>query len=247
MKRDTSVNLSTHYYVISLSERSVELYEAFRDIIIDIRNGGFPVEVRLLEERETPTFDREQRLILAFQTVDQRFGECYRNDPLRLVVVGERDLLDLFTSITMHQDAIVGRIEGDFSDTSLRDLGKIAWSVVKEAISGLVDGAMGDLENAARARRTVCGLDAVSKLAVTGVKATLLVEEDYHMRGSISRTSQSLEISQDVDVMEEMDDTVDVVIAMVLKSGGKVILTPKGSLNSLGKIVLLLSGSEALR
>jgi hypothetical protein len=241
------VHLSTHYYVISLSEQLNALFEAFRDTIIDIRNGGFPVKVPPQTLGAGSSSDREERLREVFRIVDQLFGDCYRHDPLGLIVAGEKKMLDIFNSVTAHEDIIIGYIEGDYSATSLHDLGKIAWPIIREAISGLLDETMHDVEIATKAGRTVCGLAAVSQLEIAGVKATLVVEDDYHMRGSIHRTAQSLEISQDVDVMEELDDAVDAVIEKVLESGGNVVFAPSGSLDKLERIVLLQHGSEVLR
>lgn len=241
------MHLSTHYYVISLSDQSNALFEAFRDTIIDIRNGGFPVEVPRQTRSAADPIDRKERLGEVLRIVDKQFGDCYRQDPLRLVVVGENYLQDIFTSVTAHENVIIGRVEGEFGATSPHDLGKIAWPVVKEAVSGLLGETMRDLEIASKEGRTVCGLEAVSQLAIAGVKATLVVEDDYHLRGSIRRTPESLEISRDVGVMEEIDDAVDVVIEKVLESGGNVVFAPGGSLNKLERIVLLPHGSEDVR
>lgn len=238
------MHLSTHYYVISLSERSNALYEAFRDTIIDIRNGGFPVEVSLQLLGAGDPNDREERLREAFRITDRLFGDCYRHDPLGLVVTGERSMLDIFDSVTAYGDIIIGHIEGDYGSTSLHDLGKIVWPVVREALSGLLDETIHDLEIATKEGRAVCGLAAVSQLEMAGVKATLVVENDYHIRGSIQKTAQSLEISQDVDVMQEIDDAVDAVIERVLESGGNVVFAPSGSLNTLERIVLLRHESD---
>jgi hypothetical protein len=240
-------HLSTHYYVISLSEDKNALYEAFRDEVIDIRNGGFPLDAQLRGPSGADSIDREARLSETLRTVDKLFGDCYRQDPLGVVVIGAKELVALFTSMTAHRNVIVGHVEGDFSETSLHDLGKVAWPVVKEALSGLQEDAIRDLEIAEKAGRTVSGLDAVLRQALSGVNATLMVEDDYHMRGSITRTSQSLEISTDVDVMEELDDAVDMIIEKVLQSGGNVVFTPKGSLHKQERIVLLLRGSGDLR
>ncbi|MBI4720645.1 MAG: hypothetical protein HY770_05400 [Chitinivibrionia bacterium] len=240
------MHLSTHYYIISLSERSNALFEAFRDTIIDIRNGGFPVEPPQAPN-SVDSIVREERLREVLRIVDRHFGDSYRQDPLRLVVVGEREMQDIFESVTAHRNAIIGRVEGDYSTTSLHDLGKITWPVVREAVSGLVDEAMRELEIATKARRAVCGLPAVSQLAIAGARGTLLVEDDYHMRGSIQRTPQSLEISREVDVMEEMDDAVDMVIEKVLESGGNVVFAPSGSLRTSKNIVLLLRKPEDAR
>ena len=238
------MHLSTHYYVISLSERSNALYEAFRDTIIDIRNGGFPVEVSSQLLGAGDPNDREERLREASRIADRLFGDCYRHDPLGLVVTGERSMLDIFDSVTAYGDIIIGHIEGDYGSTSLHDLGKIVWPVVREALSGLLDETIHDLEIATKAGRAVCGLAAVSQLEMAGVKATLVVENDYRIRGSIQKTAQSLEISQDVDVMQEIDDAVDAVIERVLESGGNVVFAPSGSLNTLERIVLLRHESD---
>jgi hypothetical protein len=241
------VHLSTHYYIVSLSERSNALFEAFRDTIIDIRNGGFPVEVPPQELGSNDSSDQEERLREVFRITDRLFGDSYRHDPLGLVVTGERNMLDIFKSVTAYGDIIIGHIEGDYGTTSLHDLGKIVWPVVREAISGLLDETMHDLEIATKAGRTVYGLAAVSRLEMAGVKTTLVVEDDYHIRGSIQKTAQSLEISQDVDVMQEIDDAIDAIIEKVLESGGNVVFVPSGSLDKLERIVLLQHVSEVSR
>ena len=89
-----------------------------------------------------------------------------------------------------------------------------------------------------------CGLAAVSRLAGRGARATLLVEEDYRMKGRLGGTSESPVISPDVDVRDVMDDAVDAVIEKVLASGGNVLFTPGGSLRDEKRIVLMLDGVE---
>lgn len=241
------MHLSTHYYVISLSDRSNALFEVFRDTIIDIRNGGFPVEADSRLRGAADSIDRKKRLREVLHIVDQQFSACFRHDPLQLVVLGEREMLDIFDSVTAHRDVIVGRVEGDYHATSMNDLGKIVWPVVREAISGLLEETLHDLETAIKDNRTVSGLASVSQSVLAGTKATLVVEDDYHMRGSIQRTPQSLEISREVNVMEEIDDAVDAIIEKVLESGGHVVFTPSGSLDKFGRIVLLQRCADGSR
>jgi len=234
------VNAGPHYYVISLSKRANALFEAFRDTLIDIRNGGFPVERPTPIRDSVDMGDEDERLRETLGIVDDCFGRYYEQEPLKLVVVGESDMLSLFSSVTAHQDAILGRVLGEYSATSPHDLGKIVWPIVKEAMSGLQDRAMRDLEIAERKRQIAFGVDAVGRCASAGVGTTLLVEGDYHVRGSIEAVGQSFSVSQEVDVMEAMDDVVDLVIEKVLAVGGNVVFVPSGSLKRLNRIVLLL-------
>jgi hypothetical protein len=179
------------------------------------------------------------------RTVDECFGRYYEQEPLRLVVVGEGEVVSLFASVTAYQDAIVGYVEGDCSKTSPRDLGKMVWPIVREAMAGLQARAMHDLEIAEGKRRIAFGIDSVSRCAGAGKGTTLLVEGDYHVRGSINELDSSQAVSEDLDVRDEMDDVVDLVIEKVMAVGGSVVFVPNGSLKKLKRIVLLLTEENA--
>jgi hypothetical protein len=113
-------------------------------------------------------------------------------------------------------------------------------------MSGVVDQAMLDLEISEGRGHMASGLEAVVRLVKRGLRATLLVEDGYHMRGSITGTDQEPVISPDVDVREANDDAVDVVIEKVLEAGGNVVFTPSGTLSDRSRIVLLLRGAAAM-
>jgi hypothetical protein len=234
------VSLSTHYYVLSLGVKTNTLFEAFRDSLIDVENKGFPVE----GPAWTPESVDHDRLRELARTIDECFDHHYVHDPLRLVVVGEKDMQSAFSSVTAHGTAVIGRIEGDHTATPARDLGQIVWPVVREAMSGVLDKALQDLEASAGREQITSGLEAVVRLVNRGVRGTLLVEKDYHIRGSIGGTNESPVISPDVDVRETFDDAVDAVIEKVLESGGNVLFTTSGSLSDWNRIVLLPRDAE---
>jgi hypothetical protein len=233
------VRPSTHYYVISLSSQTTALFEAFRDTLIDIQNGGFPVVASISTTGPLEKIGKEEQLHKFLQIVDEHFGHYYQMEPMLVVVTGEKELQAAFNSVTAHRRAIVGRIEGDFTGTSLRDLGKIVWPLVKEAMSGLGERALRDLEISGDARKTN-GLEAVARRVQEAVGATLMVEEDYHVRGHISEAGGPATVLPNVDVRDEIDDVVDMVIEKVMETGGNVVFVPDGSLSKLGRIVLLL-------
>lgn len=238
------VRLSTHYYVICLSKQTNTLLEAFRDTLIDIRNQGFPINAPVSAGGSSESADQSPHVAEFLRDVDQHFGHYYAEEPLAVVVTGEEELLTLFVSVTAHKAAIVGQVDGDFTATSLRDLGKIVWPLVKQTLSGTREMALRDLENAADGRK-ICGIEAVSRRVNAAAGATLLVEEDYHVRGSISEADGSEEISPNVDVRDEIDDVVDILAEKVLGAGGNVVFLPGGSLRDLGRIVLLLGDVES--
>lgn len=203
------------------------MFEGFRDLLIDIQNQGFPVVAGRRHRRQVA------------RSVDECFGSYYASEPLGLVVVGASEMQSAFRSVTDHGAAIIGGVEGDHTVTSARDLGQIVWPVVKERMSGVLDRALRDLDDCARRGQVAAGLEAVVRVAGRDTHATLLVEEDYRRRGSISRTREPPVITPDVDVGDTADDVVDAVIDRVLDSAGKVVFTPPGALNDREHIVLL--------
>lgn len=229
---------STHYFVLSLGRTRSGLFEAFRDSLIDVENQGFPVLARDPEPGEP---EDAHRLALA-RTIDGCFGRYFAQEPLGLVVVGEGPMQAAFDAVTAHGAAIVGRLDGDHTATSPRDLGRIVWQQVKESMSGVVDRAMRDLDEFTEQGRTASGIDAVVRAAGGGTSATLLVEDDYRVRGSISTKDGTASWSPEIDVRNAIDDAVDAVIERVLEAAGRVVFTPPGTLRDREQIVLLLGG-----
>jgi hypothetical protein len=227
---------STHYYVLSLSAKSTVLYEAFRDSLIRVENQGFPVKPTI----NTSKIERHNTRHTLMRTVDKCFDFYHTRERLGLVVVGDEDLQSAFDSVTTHRTAVVGRVNGDRTGTRARDLGQIVWPVVKEVISGMRERVMHDLDDCSREGCVASGLVAVVAAAGGGVQGTLLVEDDFRVRGSLATGTQPPAISQDVDVRDVNDDAVDAVIEQVLECGGNVVFMPPGTLGDRGRIVLLL-------
>jgi hypothetical protein len=233
--------LSTHYYVLSLGTGTCSLFEAFRDLLIEVENQGFPVTT-VTDRTPGPVDTGHLRKIV--RAADECFGHYYLPEPLSLVLVGDGDIRDAFLSVTSYGDAVIGRVDGDHSATSSRDLGQIVWPVVKEAMSGILEDVMCELEVQEQKRGSFSGIEAVARAVKAGERGTLLVDDDYHLRGSIGKTDQLPIISPDIDVREVIDDAVDAIIDKVLEAGGRVVFAPGGSLAARDRIVLIRRGAD---
>ncbi len=137
---------------------------------------------------------------------------------------------------------MIGTVRGDYTATSPHDLGKIVWPVIKEAIAGANKNAMQNLVIAAKSKKVVSGIEAVGQSAETETSASLYVEDDYHVKGSILKIDHSLVFSKHVNIWQVLDDVVDVIIEKVLKMGGNVIFLNSGSLIELDRIALIRRG-----
>ncbi|MFH1754505.1 MAG: hypothetical protein ABIA59_02270, partial [Candidatus Latescibacterota bacterium] len=201
---------------------------------------GFPIESSAGMSGTVEPALRSSQLREFIRTADQHFDHYFRQDPLRLVVVGEKENLSIFGSVTSHQGALLGVVEGDYAATSPHDLGKIVWPIVKEILAGTLEKAMHDLETAESSQKVAFGIEAVGHLSGSGVGGTLFVEDNYHVKGSISKTDHSLIMSEDLDIQEVIDDAVDTIIEKVLQKDGNVVFLESGSLTKLQRIALII-------
>jgi len=229
------MQLSIHYYVLSLNKEMCRFYEGFRERLIDILDERFPLERSKLDN---PGSENGQ-LVELFRQAEKNFSYYYDQEPLRLVVGGTLRNLVIFDGLQTHPDVLIGRVEGDYIATSSHNLGKIVWPVIKETIAGTTINAKAELAKAFKKKKVVSGIDAVGQSAETDTGATLYIEEDYHMKGSIRQTDHSLIISKHVNILEVIDDVVDIIIEKVLKNGGTAIFLNNGSLTKYGRIALI--------
>ena len=220
------MKLSTHYYVLSLSEGSNRLYEAFRGSLIDIENTWFP-----LESARSPLLPalNDVQLRTLLQTVDHHFAHYYKQDPLGMVLAGTQRNQSAFTLLTAHSDVIIGRADGEHSKTAANDLGEIVWPIVKTVMASAGDKVLRQLEAASRASNVAAGIEAVTKSVDSGIGATLLVEEGLQVKPEASSS-----------LLDDWDNVVDVVVDKVLALGGNVIFVEDGVLRKFQRIALIL-------
>jgi hypothetical protein len=236
---DNAMYYSIHYYVLLLGKTSNKLFEGFRDTLIEIKSDCFPVDTPTITAKPK---QQEKLLKEFYRDVDQFFAAFYNQDPLCLVLVGETMNRSIFRSVSVHNKDIIGGLEGNYEATSVHDLGQIVWPIVREALSGNRERALRELDEAVKTQKVVSGLDQVWRLANSETGSALLVEEDYHKKGSIVKTAQSWTIVEQVDIREVLDDVVDKVIEKVLKMGGTVVFLENGSLAANNRIALIPRG-----
>lgn len=232
------------YRVLPLAEKPARLFEATGDALVEVRTGGFPIEVEggrgePLESGGYPVHtsrsDEQQRQF--FRRVDRALGAASADDPLPLVVVGvERDLA-YFEEVTQHRRSIASRIEGGYERTPPSELATVVAPAVQHYFDERRSGALARLIEAIGTHRTALGVDAVWHAAHEGRGDTLLVEEDY-FAGPSRLVGGRLQpaAADDPDVL---DDPVDEIVEAVLAHHGDVIFLDRHALAEHGRIALI--------
>ena len=233
------MNGSIHYYILLLSENSGRLFEGFRDMLIEIVDGDFPVMGTMYQSYPNESLPTEAQLKLFYKKIECSYNKFWVQDPLKLVLIGKKRNRNIFKSVSTYTNDLIGTMEGDYADTSLHDLGQIVWPVVREVLSGNREKALRELNEAITTQKVASGLDEVWRSANSGMGSILLVEDDYHIKGSLLKTNSSLIMFKDIDIMEVFDDVIDTIIEKVLEMGGTVVFLDTGSLAEHQRIALI--------
>jgi hypothetical protein len=238
------VNRSIKYYVMPLSAKEVRLFTAYRNILSEIKEGGFPFHLTLEVEdnQRGVTLDKENQIKEFYNGVDKAFNQIYNQQPYGLVLVGAGKNLSYYKEIADNKKVIVSTIEGNHDHTNLHELGQITWNSVKDVLSQQRNAILSELKAAVEAQKYVSGIEQVWRLAKEGRGRLLLAEEDYRVAGKIVGTNenQTLEISNDPTGPGLINDLVDEVAEMVMLAGGEVVFVDNGKLAEHQGIALAL-------
>jgi len=233
------MQLSTHYYILLLNKDSWRLFEAFRDTLIEIKNITFPFNLTKDSSTLLTLLKKDKALEDFFKKADTEFFNFYKEDPLKVVLVGDSQLLEVFQTSSISNYEIIGQCEFDYSTAPSTELGSIAWNLVKERLVKDNELTEDDLSSLINEKRFVSGITEVWKKIKKGEGQYLLLSEDYHVRGSIEEIDDEAVISTHVSLTDVFDDITDVIIELFLNTGGSVQFMDQKVLKDYNNIVLV--------
>ncbi len=233
---------SPRYRVLSVTEKSVHLYEGTREGLSEVHNDHFPkastqegveteldnsfgVELSRLQDAEAREF---------FHRVDHALSVAQDSDPLPLALAGVERTMAYFEKVTKHGDAIVARLHGNFEKVPQHELEAKIWPLVEAAMGQDRDRVLQRLEDAVGANRAAFGIDEVWSAAQTGRVDLVLVEDNFHC--SAHKTEAGEDGLSHLKMVEEGSegamDAVDEIIETVLSNSGDVNFFESGRLSN---------------
>lgn len=237
------VNRGTHYYILDLSLRKARLLSCFRDQAHEIKENGFPVESEfdMLELNPTDfSREKEKQIKEFFNKVDKLFLSKYNVERTKLVLAGVQKNLSLYHDVADMEDVIFEQIEGNYENVSAHDLGKKAWSVVREKTKQERHNALNELQRAVSAQKIASGISEVWRFANEGRVNMLVVEQEYHVSAGLEDDNSLVLDTSNLPDKNIMPDAVDEVAEIVIDKGGKVTFVDDGTLGSYHKIAAVL-------
>lgn len=243
-----AMNRTPRYWVLVLSEKPTRLYEATRDDLVELKEGGFPIthegpggEQPLpggYGVRKSAIRDEYHRKF--FRQVDAALKPYLAEEGLPLVVVGVDRYLSFFNEVSDHKQAVLATLKGSHDKTTPHELGKLVWSLVQARLAEQRSQVFSDLAAAVKERKFVSTVGEVWRAAKEGRGRLLLVEEDFHFPARLDESGDHLLPAEDVNAPGVIDDGVDEIIEMVLNKQGRVVFVDNGTLETHSRIALIL-------
>lgn len=243
-----AMNRTPRYWVLVLSEKPTRLYEATRDTLIEIQEGGFPImhtgpggEEPLpggFGIRKSAYRDEYHRKF--FRQVDANLKPFLADDPLPIVVTGVTRFLAFFSEVSSCQDSVMATLRGNYDKLSPYELSQKIWPVAEKAFARQRQQIMVELDRAVKERKYVSTVGEVWRLAKEGRGRLLLVEQDFHFPAQVDETGMHLLPAGEADAAQTMDDAVDEIVESVLNQRGRVVFVDNGQLKAHQRIALIL-------
>ena len=243
-----AMNRTPRYWVLALSEKPTRLYEATRDDLIEIQDGGFPIThegpggeqplpggFRIKKSAYRDEYHRK-----FFRQIDTALKPFLADDPLPLAIVGVDRFLAFFKEVTDYRDSILTTLQGSHDKTSPQELGKLIWVLVKDALTEQRRQVLSELDKAIGERKSAATIGEVWRLAKDGRGHLLLVEKDFHYPARMDESGRHITPADDVTGPDVMADAVDEIIETVLSKQGRVVFLENGQLETHQRIALIL-------
>jgi len=241
------LNQSTRYWVLVLSEKPTRLYEGFDHSLTEIEDGGFPI-IHEGPGGEAPlpggfgirkSAYRDERHRQFFRKVDNTVKPFLARDPLPLLVVGVERYHAFFNEVSVHTNAIVGRVTGSHDKTSPHELSKLVQPLIEKYRGEKRKESLARLEKAVSERKFASSIGEVWRPAHEGRGDLLLVEDDFHYPARLDEGGVPVRVD-DPTAPDVIDDAVAEIIDTILNKQGKVVFVENGKLEEHRRIALIL-------
>lgn len=243
-----ALNHSVRYWVLALSEKPTRLYEGTNDVLVEIKEKGFPM-VHEGPGGEAPlpggfgirrSAIRDEYLLKFFRKVDSALKAFLAEDDLPVILAGVDRHLAFFNEVTAHPHAIIGTLTGNHDKTPPHELSKLAAPILETHLAEKRREAMAQLDKAVGEKKAASTVRDVWVFAHEGRGDLLLVEEDFHYPARLDGDGKNILPADDPAAPDAIDDAVDEIIEEVLNKKGKVVFVENGQLSAHGRIALTL-------
>lgn len=234
------------YYLLSLSQNKIKLYEGTRFSMTDIDDDFLPDNLvkalRIDEFVETQQShsggpatvgggrstlfhghggEEDQKLLIQqfFRQVNKELTNFLDDRQVPLVLAGVEYLHPIYAEVNSHEGLIEKGVHGNPDSFSLDELHERSWSAVKELFEQEQHDAAKQYEDLKGSAKVISGVDEVVAAAVQGRVETLFVSLNEHVWGRYDAPENEIRLEHSGQTAE---DLLDLAAVKTLFQSGKV-------------------------
>lgn len=236
------INKSKEYYILLLSQGSVNLYNIINDgIVAEIKNDDFP-----FAENTHYTTDKEKQsdgklmdnmVREYFNKVDKALVKLHNETGLACIVICTEDNHSRLMQVADKATIYEGYVPIDYNNVAPHQIAKQAWEVAKLVQQQERTEAIAEMNEAVGQGNVLTDLQEIYQAAIDGKGDLLIVHENFvqpvQMNGD-----RNFDLVTDSTEAGVIDDITSDIAWEVLSKKGRVVFTKQDELKELGKIVL---------
>lgn len=234
------------YYLLSLSQNKVKLYEGTRYSMTDIDDDFLPESLvkalQIDEFVESQQFhtgaqattgggraaifhgqgtDSDQKVLIEqfFRQVNKELTNFLDDRRVPLVLAGVEYLHPIYAEVNTHEGLIEKGVRGNPDSFSLDELHERSWSAVKDVFEQEQHTAAAQFEDLKSSEKTLTGVEEVVRAAVQGRIDTLFVSLNEHVWGRYDTHEDEIRLENPGQTAE---DLLDLAAVKTLFQSGKV-------------------------
>lgn len=248
------------WYVISLSKKRVDFFEASPDGLARKEVPGLPATMEeadiaapeppglsahtsgrgtiIFHGDDRPRSERDD-LVRWFRAVDGAVARTLRDEHAPVVLAGVTRLVAVYRSISRLPHLAAEGVDGNFNRAALAELHARTEPIARQALRATEEEAVAEFQRKNGAQRSTDVLEAVAEAAVVGRVRRLLIAQGRTVRGRLDRaTGEVKKRSAREDAWG--DDVLDDVAASVLVRGGQVLVVDRDRMPTRSPVAAVL-------
>jgi hypothetical protein len=241
-----ALNRSRQYYILLLSDKICRLFEGSRNNFIEVKQNGFPIKNKVLEEYNNGMEHINEKLMPNLEIRKNFFRETDANlrkiDSVALkpfVLIGVDRNISLYKEVSKYNGKILAEVNGNYERMTIPEISKKVWPEAKKYFAQERANVLKELEEAEGRQGMAFGAEQCWKMAKEGRGKTLLVEINYSYSANPDALGYELTKATNHKGSGVIDDAVDELIELVISKGGDVIFYENGALEKYNHIALI--------
>ena len=251
--------VTEEYYVLSLQQKDIRLFQGNGTKLVEINNADFPFEYEETYEYSNTSritsygstvykqFEKEEveieevRMKNFFKKADESLEKYkYFGRPV-LLVGGKRELTD-YLQLTKNLNSIIGKIQGNFNNDHIEVFAAKVWTEVQRSFQNAHKNLLSTLPDLVGSEMVAVGISDVWRTAEEGKGLQLIVEKDLVRPAYFSKEKYSLKLKhqQNDENYKRINDLVETIIQTVRSKNGQILYVENGSMGDFDGIALKL-------